>query len=122
MLVFTYGTLMRGLPLSGYLTNSEFIGTTWVTRLSMYSAASYPYIQRSDSAVDAVKGEVYNVSEETLKILDSVENEGSLYRREVIRTLHGDAFVYIGIDEVFEGFDEQIKSGDWREYVSSYSA
>lgn len=96
--VFVYGTLMRGqINHSYYLSKSEFLGEAELSGYAMYAVSSFPGIVTEPS--EKVKGEVYSVDVETLRKLDCLEGEGSLYLRKIVdlqlnyETIQG--FVYI---------------------------
>jgi len=96
--VFVYGTLMRGHTNHNYyLSKSKFLGEAELAGYAMYSVSSFPGIVSEPS--EKVKGEVYYVDAETLRKLDSLEGEGSLYLRKMVHiklnneTIQG--FVYI---------------------------
>jgi len=96
--VFVYGTLMRGhVNHTYYLSNSKFLGDAELSGYAMYNVSSFPGIVTEQS--EMVKGEVYSVDAETLRKLDNLEGEGSLYIRKMVdlqlnnETIQG--FVYI---------------------------
>ena len=76
----------------------------------MYLVSWYPAVVKGDGIV---YGEVYKIDERTLKIIDRVEDEGSLYVREIenVETEKGiiPCYIYIYRGKV-EGLKE-IKSG-----------
>lgn len=84
--VFVYGTLMKGHGNHGYyLSQSEFLGKGEVTGYALYAVSSFPGIVPEGG--EKVKGEVYIVDRDTLKRLDSLEGEGSLYLRKQVEVL-----------------------------------
>ena len=84
--VFVYGTLMKGHGNHGYyLSQSEFLGKGEVTGYALYAVSSFPGIVPEGG--EKVKGEVYIVDRDTLKRLDSLESEGSLYLRKQVEVL-----------------------------------
>lgn len=95
-LVFTYGSLMRGLHNHHHLgqTSTTFLAATTTAKpMVMFdSGAGFPYTVDptslpADIAALAVPipGEVYRVSQETLtKSLDRLESHPSWYRRELV--------------------------------------
>ncbi len=76
--VFVYGTLKKGYKLHFYLKNAKFIGYGYVNGYDMYIVDWYPAVVKGRGRV---YGEVYEVCQETLDILDGVEEEGFLYKR-----------------------------------------
>jgi len=114
-IVFVYGTLKKGFRLHSYLNNAKFLGEGFVKGYDMYLVDWYPAIVKGKGVV---YGEIYGVDEETLEILDKVEDEGFLYKRikEKIymkngKTVEGYIYVYLKsveglkpiIDGVFSG-------------------
>jgi len=124
MLIFVYGTLLSGLPLSHILDNSEFIGVAVAGGVQLYNLDYYPGIKYGDGAVI---GEIYSVNNETLQTLDTVEGfdpnniNNSLYYRSKIRmilpTITTDVFAYFYNSQVDENM--QIEDGDYRKYLLS---
>jgi len=96
--VFVYGTLMRGEDNHDlFLSESKFIGYAELAGYGLYNVSSYPGIVPECN--EKVKGEVYEVDQQTLARLDWLEDEGELYiRREVeVDTSEGrlKAYAYI---------------------------
>lgn len=81
-LLFVYGTLQSGLSRSSYLADQKFIRKALTTPgYQLFDLGSYPgMIESSDG--DCIPGELYEVDELCLEMLDNVEavDEG-LYRR-----------------------------------------
>lgn len=81
--VFVYGTLMKGYGNHhSYLSHAEFVGTAEITGYALYAVSSFPGIVPEGE--ERVKGEVYKVDGDTLKRLDYLEGEGSLYLRKQV--------------------------------------
>ncbi len=77
-LIFVYGTLMKGNSNhEHYLGKSRYLGDGLLKGYDLYNLGSYPGIISSRSGW--VKGEVYSVTPETLKRINMLESEGSLY-------------------------------------------
>ena len=84
--VFVYGTLMKGHGNHGYyLSQSEFLGKGEIASYALYAVSSFPGIV--PEVGEKVKGEDYIVDRDTLKRLDSLEGEGSLYLRKLVEVL-----------------------------------
>jgi len=82
--VFVYGTLKKGHPNHMLLKDSEFIckAITMDNDYDMIDLGSFPaMINRGNYNIH---GEAYRVSKETLRYLDALESNGSLYTREEI--------------------------------------
>ncbi|MBF0266559.1 MAG: gamma-glutamylcyclotransferase [Gammaproteobacteria bacterium] len=86
MLIFIYGTLLKGMSRNHVLEQSEFVGYA-ITRGLIYDLGSYPALTAGDNTVC---GELYEVTDEVLATLDNIEGyyeaepENSLYIREEI--------------------------------------
>lgn len=89
--VFTYGTLMKGMPNHYHIHDSEFIGTGTLDGYEMYDYISlqskrsyYPVIFMSDKR-KSIRGELYKVEEEVIPMLDALESNGRLYNRTNVK-------------------------------------
>ena len=83
MLVFTYGTLKRGKPLSGWMKNAEFISDGFTSKVKLFlpnDKFPYPFCVTSDDS-SGVFGEVYKIDEKQLEVLDMVEGYPDMYDR-----------------------------------------
>ena len=78
--VFVYGTLKKGYRLHQYLQKSTFIGEGILENHIMYVLGWYPGVVKSKSG--SVLGEVYQIDQPTLDILDDVEANGILFQRK----------------------------------------
>jgi len=78
--VFVYGTLKRGKSAHKFLKDCEDFGCHAV-KGTMYgvNGVSYPMIKLSGDSL--IHGEIYEVSEETLKVLDRYEGHPHHYKR-----------------------------------------
>ncbi|HWN09910.1 MAG TPA: gamma-glutamylcyclotransferase family protein [Pyrinomonadaceae bacterium] len=117
-LIFIYGSLRRGSPGSILLRfpRAEFIAETKV-RGDLYDLGAYPGLQLSYSD-SLVSGELYEIDEETLKLLDEFE-ESSNYRRAQFEISLGAETRQCWTYEPYPSFyslRKLITSGDWIEY------
>lgn len=121
-LVFCYGTLKKGYRLNHYLRNAKFVGSaTTLDQFDMIDVG-FPVILPPENYGYIVQGEVYDVSDDTLKILDQIENEGYLYQRQTrtvwlsaeAKFIHVD--IYIGIMHRWEdqGLRVDLERGNTR--------
>lgn len=116
MLVFVYGTLKLGNRLNPVLAKDTFICHT-VTADKAYDligGSGFPWMVRSEDRFGyAIKGDLYDVSEPTLKRLDEIEGHPFMYKRESILVKNGEvdeeAFVYLAADETNRGNTRGIK-------------
>jgi len=114
-LVFVYGTLMRGHYNHAFLSGSRFFGEGTAHGLALYNVTSaFPGAVRRDGC--RVMGEVYEVDRETLAMLDRLESNGCLYRREKFPVVLGSgdvvkAWTYLWLrgvnEETFVSADRQ---------------
>ncbi len=106
--VFVYGTLMNGeANHDSFLRDAEYMGECTAEYFRLYDLGSYPGMvyaapDKRHKGVTKVAGELYKVDAETLRRLDMLEGEGSLYRRVpvMLRTaddkmLRAQAYVYM---------------------------
>jgi len=126
MLIFVYGTLLKGLERSCVLESSDFIGDAVAKGVQLYDLGSYPAIIKADGTVI---GEIYSVNDETLEILDAIEGfysndlDGSLYLRSNIKIISP-----IITSEVFSYYynlplvkKTQIVDGDYQKFLLAKS-
>lgn len=113
ILVFSYGTLMRGqrADLRNYF-GGEFIGEHEVQG-TLYSLGTFPYLVLKGD--NSVKGELFSVTPDQLKEIDEYERYPNLYQRAKLESSYGDFFVY-HMEHPFDPFDHVIETGDWRQY------
>ena len=108
MLVFVYGSLKRGFPLSGALVTSRYVGTVPLQGYTLHSAGAFPYMIPCHNGI--VLGELYDVDKRTLDRLDRVEKEGNLYTRESIGEYEGqEVYSYLAKSIQNPGF------ADWKD-------
>ena len=95
--VFVYGTLKRGKRAHSLLSRARFVGEGTVEGYEMYIVRDYPGIVRGKGKV---RGEVYEVDEETLRRLDEYEGVPLYYERveETVELDNGEkvkAYLYL---------------------------
>ena len=112
-LVFVYGTLLRGEPNHGLLRRARLWGigiTHPVHRL--VDLGGYPALVRGGDT--SVRGEVFQVDDETLRRMDQLEGHPEYYVRAPIELLDGlVAETYFLAEEDATGCPV-IEGGDWR--------
>lgn len=100
--VFVYGTLMKNRWNHCYLDGQTFLGEAKLNNFEMYNVASFPGIVRKEN--EYVIGEIYEVDQDTLKILDRLEGEGSMYKRTLEKVFINDraeeAYAYVWLGSV----------------------
>lgn len=89
MLVFVYGTLQRGGTLHEHLAGQRFVGSAQTCHdYRLYRIDWYPGLVDASSPGQglAIHGEVWDVDDVTLAVLDQVEDvESGLYERRSVR-------------------------------------
>lgn len=84
--VFVYGSLKKGFHNNKLLEDSTFLGAAITEDMyDMFSYGSFPAVVE-DGTSYKIKGEVYYVSDETLKDLDMLEDNGRFYMRKKVDT------------------------------------
>ena len=113
--VFVYGTLMKNRSASHYMNDADFLGEAALPGFALYDLGWYPGILRREGST--VHGEVYLVSEEMLKAMDSYEGEGFLYARQTAGisgiNAYPEAQVYVYLRPVDEA--QRIPGGRWNQ-------
>ncbi len=80
---FVYGTLMRGEANHRLLRGSLFVGAAKTVRgFGLFDHGHFPAMVRMGDGV--VSGEVFEITDETLRALDRLEGYPNLYGRELI--------------------------------------
>lgn len=80
--IFVYGTLMNGQRAHDRLNGAKYLGKAVLRDYEMFSLGEFPGIQPHLGS--SVVGELYEVDEDMLSMIDSYEGEGSIYNRETI--------------------------------------
>lgn len=98
MLVVVYGTLKRGYGNNRILQagKAEFIKEVKIPGYKLYNCG-FPVAKAEEGAVSL--GELWDIGDnpDTLRALDRLESEGSMYNRVPIRTESGEeAQMYVG--------------------------
>jgi len=81
MLVFVYGTLKKGHGNHRLLTNAKFIKTAeTMPKYTMFDTGGFPAVIPVGNT--SIKGEIYEVTQDEARSLDSLEGYPSMYDRE----------------------------------------
>lgn len=116
LLVFVYGTLLRGELNHHLLAAGELVGAHRTeSAYTLFQLGGYPGVVRGGST--SIAGEVYRVDQCTLGLLDRLEAYPRLYDRIAIQTPYGRAWAYVYRGSV--AGRPVIQSGDWRDHVRS---
>lgn len=108
MRIFVYGSLRRKQGNSHWMTNAQSLGDHTEKDFVLYSLGHYPGAVPGDGAV---VGEVYRIDAATLSELDALRTQGGEYKRHLIQTPYGSAWMYV-YQRPTEGLIK-IDSGDW---------
>lgn len=118
-LVAVYGTLRQGMGNHRLLETSKLLGTAELKGWKMYPAGlggGFPVIYASEAPEDEIVVEVYECTTEVLKgPLDSLEGHPTWYRRQLVDTPFGEAWIYVMQDKGYQRYP-QIESGDFVQF------
>ncbi|MBQ8206567.1 MAG: gamma-glutamylcyclotransferase [Bacilli bacterium] len=95
--IFVYGTLLTEERNHYLLENSILIGNGYIKDYFMFNVGTYPGIQKSKYNNKIVLGEVYKVNDETMVLLDELEEVGYLYKKELVT-------IYLDNDEIVNAY------------------
>jgi gamma-glutamylcyclotransferase (GGCT)/AIG2-like uncharacterized protein YtfP len=116
MLVAVYGSLRQGFGNhQRFLSHLKPLGLDLIEGWDMYSLGAFPAIVGGSGAVVV---EVYDVDDNTLRMLDGLEGFPHFYNRSQVSTEYGEAWVY-HFNEDWSGranYHHKVESGDWRDY------
>jgi gamma-glutamylcyclotransferase (GGCT)/AIG2-like uncharacterized protein YtfP len=122
MLLFVYGSLRKDLWNHFFLKTSQYIGKyKTVEKHILYIDGNIPYLSTKEKRYH-IKGELYDVSEETLKEIDLLEDEGKWYTRKKILVINEEG----NIIEAQSYYNDNIKNeklldtDDYNELYSLY--
>tara|TARA_Y100001963_G_C6628802_1_gene375274 strand:- start:260 stop:655 length:396 start_codon:yes stop_codon:yes gene_type:complete len=120
-LVFVYGTLKFGFSNYRLLWDSKLIGRGITTKKFALYEAGIPFVMEHESDTE-IYGEVYEVDEQTLAILDSLEGHPYMYerKRSNVRLINGEncmPWIYfyqgeckqLGMNKIINGVFKQDK-------------
>lgn len=110
MKIFVYGSLRHKQGNSHWMTNAQWLGCHTEPHFELYNLGHYPGAVPGEGSV---KGEVYRIDASILAELDALRTQGGEYKRQLISTPYGGAWMYVyqrSVDDV-----SKIESGDWLE-------
>lgn len=119
MKVFVYGSLKAGYWNHMILkeNDAKFLGKSVLWGYSLYHIANYPGMVKSPNPFEKVYGETYDVDDDTLELLDSLESEGYLYKRQLLTVVKGvipiKAYSYIYLLPI-EVDTKKVYKNDWK--------
>lgn len=115
--LFVHGTLRRGCSNNKVLSESELIGHAETAEdCALYNINRKPVLAKR--AVSKVKGEVYSVNEDTLKMVDRLKKHPHINKREKVQVRLQDgntveAWAYFHIQPLHDSI--LIESGEYTE-------
>lgn len=115
MRIFCYGTLKRGHGANRFLQDHDavFVGESVThARYSLYRLGWFPGMIIDEDVNGGVLGELYEVTEDCLDLLDDYEGHPSLFRREEIELQDGSK----AISYLYQrncSVAERVEGGDW---------
>ena len=108
--VACYGSLKRNFHNHPLLAEATFKGTDTLQGWNMYSLGAFPGVTKGDNSIHV---EVFEVTEEELSRLDSLEGYPSFYNRKQVDTAHGKAWIYyLNNPQRYED-RELVEGGKW---------
>lgn len=96
--VFVYGTLKSGFSNNILITTNpqnKHLGDDVLEGFQMYNLGVFPIVFHSEENTDIIRGEVWEVEDSTLNRLDILEGHPTFYKRELVDTAYGKAWIYI---------------------------
>ena len=116
--VIVYGTLKRNGRFSDYLRGQKYVKQVNISGFNMYdSGYGFPFAVEGKET-DVIYGELYEVNDRVLNILDQVENvEGGLYSRinleETYPSIKVPTYLYVSKLSHFDSDAQEIPYGYW---------
>jgi len=110
MRIIVYGSLRRKQGNSHWMTNAQWLGDYQVEGYELYNLGHYPGVIPGKGTIE---GEVYRIDATTLGELDALRTKGGEYKRQLVSTPYGSAWMYIYQRSV--AGRPQIPNGDWLE-------
>ncbi|MGL4861171.1 MAG: gamma-glutamylcyclotransferase family protein [Enterobacteriaceae bacterium] len=108
MRIIVYGTLRREQGNSRWMTNATWLGDHILQGYELYDLGHYPAAIRGQGNIYC---EVYRINAPILAELDELKSNSKEYKRELIDTPYGSAWIYLYQLPLEE--EQKIPSGDW---------
>lgn len=108
MRIIVYGSLRRKQGNSHWMTNAQWLGDHKLEGFELYDLGLYPAAIPGEGTIYC---EVYRINSSILSELDELKSNTKDYRRELISTPYGSAWIYL-YKLPLEGVS-RIESGDW---------
>ena len=110
--IFVYGTLKKGHGNWHYIlkNHSLFMGEhTTEPVFTMIDLGAFPGVLADGDT--RIKGEVFEIDDETMRRVDSLEGYPEFYNRQQIETQFGPAWMYY-LGDSYRGY-RQVENGEW---------
>ena len=118
MLLFVYGSLMKGFWNDCFLENAKYIGPCITNNKYVLTMEDkIPYISQKKQLYRVV-GELYDVNDTDIQDIDYHEGNGSWYFRELISVKNDsneDIQAWCYISDIGEGIEYH--NGDFKDYI-----
>ena len=115
MKLFVYGTLCAGQRAHHLLRGAPLLALARTEpRFRLVDLGGYPALVAGGTT--AVRGEIYEVEDGLVPVLDEYEEVPQLYQRVTLQVGGMEAFTYVLPEPFAEGRPE-LPSGDWRDYL-----
>lgn len=113
--IFVYGSLKEGFWNHGLLSHAHYVGgMATEPHYQMLNLGAFPGVIEDFDHGIPIWGEVYEIDNTTLSLLDRVEDHPDFYKREEIPTPFGLAWIYLlqpGHERMIKG---TVPNGDWK--------
>jgi gamma-glutamylcyclotransferase (GGCT)/AIG2-like uncharacterized protein YtfP len=111
--LFVYGTLKRGFRAHHYLSHARFLGeATTDPRYHLHAIRWFPGMVEDESTPGGVQGELYEVTESDLRMMDGYEGAPDLFRREEIDLSDGTSAIAYLFNHPCDNY-ERVEGGVW---------
>jgi gamma-glutamylcyclotransferase (GGCT)/AIG2-like uncharacterized protein YtfP len=113
--VFVYGTLKQGHGNHTLLNGAKFLGRSMIRgNYQLVDLGAFPGLIQTqpEQPAQTISGEVYLVSENTLRSLDMLEGNGHFYTRVKIPTAYKNAWTYFLPERYLN--NPIVEGGAWR--------
>jgi len=116
--VFVYGSLMRGHANHHLLAGGRFVGNGRTPpRYTLVDLGPYPGMLAG--GMTAVEGELYEVSAQTLALLDRLEEHPHVYERRPVTLASGEPVETYVLQPRHRNGAPEIRTGRWPESATS---
>ncbi|HDU8546524.1 TPA: gamma-glutamylcyclotransferase [Morganella morganii] len=108
MRVIVYGSLRQKQGNHHWMTYAALLGEYTLEGYDLYDLGHYPAVVPGTGSIEC---EVYRISSSILTELDELKKDGQDYRRELVSTPYGSAWIYL-YQRPVDGL-VKINCGDW---------